>query len=78
MKDKYRGDFKEQLLKFKKENGTQVCEKKEDYPKDGYTLTYYIFIEKIKYDVEFNQQELTFDIFAFEDFDTKDPDDLPI
>ena len=78
MKDKYSGDFKEQLLKLKKENAVQVCEIKEDYPKDGYTLTYYIFIEKMAYDVEFNEQELTFDIFAFQDFDTKDPDDLPI
>ena len=78
MKDKYSGDFKEQLLKLKKENGVQVCEIKEDYPKDGYTLTYYIFIEKMEYCAEFNEQELTFDIFAFQDFDTKDPDDLPI
>ena len=78
MKDKYSGDFKKQLLKLKKENAVQVCEIKEDYPKDGYTLTYYIFIEKMEYDAEFNEQELTFDIFAFQDFDTKDPDDLPI
>ena len=78
MKDKYSGNFKEQLLKLKKENAVQVCEIKEDYPKDGYTLTYYIFIEKMAYDAEFNEQELTFDIFAFQDFDTKDPDDLPI
>ena len=78
IKDKYSGDFKEQLLKLKKENAVQVCEIKEEYPKNGYTLTYYIFIEGMKYDVEFNEQELTFDIFAFQDFDTKDPDDLPI
>ena len=78
MKDKYRGDFKEQLLKLKKENAVQVCEIKEEYPKNGYTLTYYIFIEGMKYDAEFNEQELTFDIFAFQDFDTTDPDDLPI
>lgn len=78
MKDKYSGDFKEQLLKLKKENAVQVCEIKEEYPKNGYTLTYYIFIEGMKYDAEFNEQELTFDIFAFQDFDTTDPDDLPI
>ena len=78
MKDKYSGDFKEQLLKLKKENAVQVCEIKEEYPKNGYTLTYYIFIEKMAYDAEFNEQELTFDIFAFQDFDTTDPDDLPI
>ena len=78
MKDNYSGDFKEQLLKLKKENAVQVCEIKEEYPKNGYTLTYYIFIEKMEYDAEFNEQELTFDIFAFQDFDTKDPDDLPI
>ncbi|MEE1239889.1 MAG: hypothetical protein UHO61_08200 [Acutalibacteraceae bacterium] len=77
--DKYSGDFKEQLLKLKKENGAQVCEIKEENPENGYTLTYYIFIEKMKYDVEFNQQELTFDIFAFEDFDKKDTtDELPV
>ena len=78
MKDRYRGDFKEQLLKLKKENAVQVCEIKEEYPKNGYILTYYIFIEGMEYDAEFNEQELTFDIFAFQDFDTKDPDDLPI
>ena len=78
IKDKYSGDFKDQLLKLKKENAVQVCEIKEEYPKNGYTLTYYIFIEKMEYDAEFNEQELTFDIFAFQDFDTKDPDDLPI
>ena len=79
MKDNYSGDFKEQLLKLKKENAVQVCEIKEDYPEDGYTLTYYIFIDRMNYDVEFNEQELTLDIFAFQDFDTKDdPDELPI
>ena len=79
MKDKYSGDFKEQLLKLKKENAVQVCDIKEENPENGYTLTYYIFIEDMKYDAEFNEQELTFDIFAFQDFDTTDdPDDLPI
>lgn len=79
IKDKYRGDFKEQLLKLKKENGVQVCEIKEDYPEDGYTLTYYIFIDRIDYDVEFNEQNLTFDIFAFQDFYEKDTtDELPV
>ena len=78
MNDKYSGDFKEQLLKLKKEDAVQVCEIKEDYPKDGYTLTYYIFIEKMEYGAEFNEQELTFDIFAFQDFDTTDPDEFPV
>ena len=72
MKDNYSGDFKEQLLKLKKENAVQVCEIKEDYPEDGYTLTYYIFIDRMNYDVEFNEQELTLDIFAFQDFYEKD------
>ena len=79
MKDVYSSEFKKQFLKLKKENAVQVCEIKEKDPENGYTLTYYIFIEKMAYDAEFNEQELTFDIFAFQDFDTKDdPDDLPI
>lgn len=79
MEDKYSGDFKEQLLKLKKENGVQVCEIKEDYPENGYTLTYYIFIEKMEYDVEFNEQELTLDIFAFQDFYEKGTtDEFPV
>ena len=79
MKDVYSSEFKKQFLKLKKENGVQVCEIKEDYPEDGYTLTYYIFIEKMGYDAEFNEQELTLDIFAFQDFDNKDnTDELPI
>ena len=79
MNDKYSGDFKEQLLKLKKENAVQVCEIKEENPENGYTLTYYIFIEKMEYDTEFNEQELTFDIFAFQDFYEKDTtDELPV
>lgn len=79
IKDEYGRAFKEQLLKLKRENGVQVCEIKEDYPEDGYTLTYFIFIEKMEYDVEFNEQELSFDIFAFQDFYDKDTtDDLPV
>ena len=79
MKDNYSGDFKEQLLKLKKENAVQVCEIKEDYPEDGYTLTYYIFIDRMNYDVEFNEQELTLDIFAFQDFYEKDTtDEFPV
>ena len=77
--DKYSGDFKEQLLKLKKENAVQVCEIKEECPENGYTLTYYIFIEGMKYDAEFNEQELTLDIFAFQDFYEKDTtDELPV
>lgn len=79
MKAEYSGDFKEQLLKLKKENGVQVCEIKEENPENGYTLTYYIFIEKMAYDAEFNEQELTFDIFAFQDFYKKDTtDEFPV
>lgn len=79
MKDVYSSEFKKQILKLKKENGVQVCEIKEDYPEDGHTLTYYIFIEKMEYNVEFNEQELTFDIFAFQDFYDKDTtDELPV
>lgn len=79
MKDVYSSEFKKQFLKLKKENGVQVCEIKEENPENGYTLTYYIFIEKMEYDVEFNEQELTFDIFAFQDFYKKDTtDELPI
>lgn len=79
MNAEYSGDFKEQLLKLKKENGVQVCEIKEENPENGYTLTYYIFIEKMAYDAEFNEQELTFDIFAFQDFYKKDTtDEFPV
>ena len=79
MKDNYSGDFKEQLLKLKKENAVQVCEIKEECPENGYTLTYYIFIEGMKYDAEFKEQELTFDIFAFQDFYEKDTtDEFPV
>lgn len=76
--DKYDDDFTDQFLKLQKSNSVQVCEIKEENPENGYTLTYYIFIEGMKYDAEFNEQELTFDIFAFQDFDTTDPDELPI
>ena len=79
MKDVYSSEFKEQFLKLKKENAVQVCEIKEECPENGYTLTYYIFIEGMKYDAEFNEQELTFDIFAFQDFYEKDTtDELPV
>ena len=75
----YSSEFKEQFLKLKKENAVQVCEIKEECPENGYTLTYYIFIEGMKYDAEFNEQELTLDIFAFQDFDTTDDtDELPV
>ena len=63
---------------MQKSDSVQVCEIKEENPENGYTLTYYIFIEGMKYDPEFNEQELTFDIFAFQDFDTTDPDELPV
>ena len=79
MKDVYSSEFKNQFLKLKKENAVQVCEIKEEYPKNGYTLTYYIFIEKMEYDAEFNEQELTLDIFAFQDFYEKDTtDEFPV
>lgn len=79
MKDVYSSDFKKQFLKLNKENEVQVCEIKEDYPEDGYTLTYYIFIDRMDYDVEFNEQELTLDIFAFQDFYKKDTtDEFPV
>ena len=77
MKDVYSSEFKNQFLKLKKENAVQVCEIKEEYPKNGYT--YYIFIEGMKYDAEFNEQELTLDIFAFQDFYEKDTtDEFPV
>ena len=64
---------------MQKGDAVQVCEIKEDYPEDGYTLTYYIFIDRMDYDVEFNEQELTFDIFAFQDFYEKGiTDELPV
>ena len=79
MQDVYSSDFKKQFLEMQKGDAVQVCEIKEDYPEDGYTLTYYIFIDRIGYDVEFNEQELTFDIFAFQDFYEKDTtDELPV
>lgn len=79
MKDVYSSDFEKQFLKLKKENEVQVCEIKEDYPEDGYTLTYYIFIDRMDYDVEFNEQELTLDIFAFQDFYKKGTtDEFPV
>ena len=79
MKDVYSSEFKNQFLKLKKENAVQVCEIKEECPENGYTLTYYIFIEGMKYDAEFNEQELTLDIFAFQDFYEKDTtDEFPV
>ena len=79
MKDVYSSEFKKQFLKLKKENAVQVCEIKEECPENGYTLTYYIFIEGMKYDAEFNEQELTLDIFAFQDFYEKDTtDEFPV
>ena len=65
----------------KQQNAIQVCEIKEDFPEDGYTLTYFVFVASIQYDAEYDEQDLIFNIFAFQDFykkDTTDPDELPI
>lgn len=79
IKDVYSSEFKKEFLKIQKQqNAIQVCEIKEDYPKDGYTLTYFVFVASIQYDAVYDEQDLIFNIFAFQDFDTKDPDDLPI
>lgn len=79
MKDVYSSEFKKEFLKMQKQqNAIQVCEIKEDFPEDGYTLTYFVFVASIQYDAEYDEQDLIFNIFAFQDFDTKDSDDLPI
>lgn len=79
MKDTYGGNFKEQFLNMQKQDAVQVCEIKENYPDNGYTFTYYVFIEGMEYDVEFNEQDLKFSIFAFQDFDSADDtDELPV
>ena len=82
MKDVYSSEFKKEFLKMQKQqNAIQVCEIKEDFPEDGYTLTYFVFVASIQYDAEYDEQDLIFNIFAFQDFykkDTTDPDDLPI
>lgn len=74
----YANDFKKQFLKMKKEDGVQVCEVKERYEEEGYTITYLIFIKNMGYDEEFNEQYLELEIFAFQDFHNIDtPADLP-
>lgn len=79
MNDEYGGNFTEQFLKMQKSDAVQVCEIKEDYPDEGYTFTYYIFIEGMEYDVEFNEQDVEISIFAFQDFYDKDrTDDMPV
>ena len=82
MKDVYSSEFKKEFLKMQKQqNAIQVCEIKEDFPEDGYTLTYFVFVASIQYDAEYDEQDLIFNIFAFQDFykkDTTDPDELPI
>lgn len=82
MKDVYGSEFKNQFLKMQKQlNEMQVCEIKEDFPEDGYTLTYFVFVAIAQYESEYDQQDFIFNIFAFQDFykkDTTNPDDLPI
>ena len=79
MKDVYSSEFKKQFLQMQKCDAVQVCEIKEDYPDDGYTLTYYVFLQSMEYDEEFDDQDLNLDIFAFQDFDTSDDtDEMPI
>lgn len=80
IKDVYSSEFKNQFLKIQKQqNAIQVCEIKEDYPKDGYTLTYFVFVASIQYDAEYDEQDLIFNIFAFQDFYKKDTtDELPV
>ena len=82
MKDVYSSEFKKEFLKMQKQqNAIQVCEIKEDFPEDGYTLTYFVFVASIQYDAECDEQDLIFNIFAFQDFykkDTTDPDELPV
>lgn len=77
--DKYNDDFTDQFFKMQKRDSVQVCEIKENYPDNGYTFTYYVFIEGMEYNEEFDEQDLKFSIFAFQDFDTaEDTDELPI
>ena len=79
MKDVYSSDFKKQFLEMQKGDAVQVCEIKEDYPDNGYTLTYYVFIDGMEYDPEFSEQELKFSIFAFQNFYDKDTtDEFPV
>ena len=60
-------------------NEIQVCEIKEDCPEDGYTLTYFVFVAIAQYDSEYDEQDLIFNIFAFQDFYEKDTtDELPV
>ena len=80
MQDVYSGEFKNQFLKMQKQqNAIQVCEIKEDFPEDGYTLTYFVFVASIQYDAEYDEQDLILNIFAFQDFNTLDnTDELPV
>lgn len=79
IKDVYSSEFKKEFLKMQKQqNAIQVCEIKEECPENGYTLTYFVYVASIQYDAEYDEQDLIFNIFAFQDFDTTDPDDLPI
>lgn len=80
MKDIYSSEFKNQFLKMQRQlNEIQVCEIKEDFPEDGYTLTYFVFVAIAQYESEYDQQDFIFNIFAFQDFDTTDePVELPI
>lgn len=79
MQDTYGGEFKKQFLKMQKQDAVQVCEIKEEYPEDGYTLTYFVLVTGMQYDVEYDEQDFTFNIFAFQDFKTTDdPDELPV
>ena len=82
MQDLYSSEFKKEFLKMQKQqNAIQVCEIKEDFPEDGYTLTYFVFLASIQYDAEYDEQDLIFNIFAFQDFykkDTTDPDEFPV
>lgn len=79
MEDRYGDDFTDQFMAAQKQNKAQVCEIKEEHPDDGYTLTYYVFLKNMEYDAEFDEQNLIFDIFAFQDFDNSDDtDEMPI
>lgn len=79
MQDTYGGEFKKQFLKMQKQDAVQVCEIKEEYPEDGYTLTYFVLVTGMQYDVEYDEQDLTFNIFAFQDFhDIDNTDELPV
>lgn len=79
MDDIYGGDFTDKFLKAKTKNGIQICEIKEEHPDDGYALTYYVFVQSMEYDEEFNEQDFNFDIYAFQDFhNTDNTDDMPV